>query len=335
MTSRSALLVSIAALSAAAAAGAACDDATDAESAAPGLDGGVLVTRDASVGPRDGAAAAATLRVAHVARGVGAVDLCYRSATSGTWAGPMFASGRAPPGDAGTLADAGGDGGAALDASVTAGLSPDTLSRYLTIETSGAVTLAIVDARASSCANPLFTGDVTLDPGKLVTVALVGRDDVDASAESALGIVAFIDDRRAAASDVARVRMIHVALGSGGREASPALAVRAVGARTEVVAERVEPRAAASPSTGATVDALGYATIPPVPAPSQLAVGAAAQSAADAAVTSWVSAAGDLGLTGGSLHTGFVLTGADTPFEVLWCSDSSTSGDLTTCSLVR
>jgi len=109
-----------------------------------------------------------------------------------------------------------------------------------------------------------------------------------------------------------------------------------VGAQTLTLAERVEPKKAGSPSAAVPVDSLGYATIDPLPSPAQLAVGAAADTKSDAAVDSWVSSAGELGLHGGSLHTGFILTGEDQkPFEVLWCTDTSTSGDRTTCQLVR
>jgi hypothetical protein len=85
------------------------------------------------------------------------------------------------------------------------------------------------------------------------------------------------------------------------------------------------------------VDSLGYATLEPVPSPAQLAVGAAASPmASDASSDSWVSQAGSLDLRGGSLHTGFVLSGGEAqPFEVLWCTDTSTTGDVTTCALVR
>ena len=85
------------------------------------------------------------------------------------------------------------------------------------------------------------------------------------------------------------------------------------------------------------VDSLGYATIEPVPSPARLAVGAAASPmASDASSDSWVSLPGSLDLRGGSLHTGFVLSGRDEPpFEVLWCTDTSTTGDTTTCTIVR
>jgi hypothetical protein len=103
------------------------------------------------------------------------------------------------------------------------------------------------------------------------------------------------------------------------------------------IAARVEPTKAASPSATVPIDSLGYATVAPVPSPATLAVGAAASpTASDAAIDSWVSQGVDLGLRGASLHTGFVLTGEDQEsFEVLWCTDTSTSGDRTTCVLVR
>src|SRR5205085_3570761 len=101
------------------------------------------------------------------------------------------------------------------------------------------------------------------------------------------------------------------------------------------VAARIEPRKAASSGTTPLVDSLGYAAIAPVPPPAQLAVGSAEAMGTDASVEGWVSEAGDLGLTGASLHTGFIVTGTTTPFEVLWCTDTSTVGDRTVCKLVR
>jgi len=165
----------------------------------------------------------------------------------------------------------------------------------------------------------------------------VGGSDGDGG-NAALSLVAFIDDRMTLPGE-ARVRMIHAALGTGARAGAGALAVRAAAAQTMTIADRIEPKSAASPSASVPVDSLGYATIAPVPSPAQLAVGAAAStpsSGADASVDSWVSQAGELGLRGGSLHTGFVLTGeGNQSFEVLWCTDTSTSGTFATCVLVR
>jgi len=308
-------------------------------------DGGPSSLPDAAVGPSEGGAPATTMRLAHLAEALGPVDFCYRTAKTSSLVGPVLSRGIGVPkrdaGNDGGDPDAGDPDAADLDAAdPDAGdagaraVAPRTVSRYLSLEAAGALTVALVEPGATSCASPLFSGDVTLDPGKLSTVAIVGVRDADASSEATLGIVAFIDDR-STVPDKARVRMVHAALGAGARAASGALAVRAVGAQTHVVAERLEPRKAAAPSTAVPVDALGYATIAPVPAPAQLAVGAATAMGSDASVESWVSAAGELALQGGSLHTGFVLTGDATPFEVLWCSDTSTAGELTSCTLVR
>lgn len=327
----------------------ACDDGAGGEGSSGGNgDGGPSILPDAAVGPSDAGTPTTTMRLAHLAEALGPVDFCYRTAKTSSFEGPVLSRGIGVPkrdagddgGDAGEP-DAGEPDAGEPDAGPSDGgdagaraVAPRTVSRYLSLEAAGALTLAIVAPGATSCASPIFSGDVTLDPGKLSTVALVGVRADDASSEVALGLVSFIDDR-STVPDKARVRMIHAALGAGARPASGALAVRAVGAQTLVVAERLEPRRASAPSTMVPVDALGYSTIAPVPAPAQLAVGAAPAIGSDASVESWVSQAGELGLQGGSLHTGFVLTGDATPFEVLWCTDTSTSGELTTCAVVR
>jgi hypothetical protein len=322
-------------------------------------DSGPGTLPDAAVGPSDAQSAATTMRLAHVAPDLGPVDFCYRMAKTSSFEGPVLGGGlggNMP--DAGTADDSGdsgdassGDASAAgiADAAVTDsgtgdldGGSPSvgyrSVSRYLTLEASGPLTIALIAPGATSCAAPLFTADVTLDPGKLSTVAIVGILDGDAGA-APLALVAFTDDRTTT-SAMARVRMIHAALGiPGGRQAAGTLAVRASSAQTVTIAEQLEPRKAGAPSAAVPVDSLGYATLAPIPSPAQLAVGAAAvpgPATTDAASDSWVSQAGALDLRGGSLHTGFVLTGdGQQPFEVLWCTDTSTSGDRTTCVLVR
>jgi hypothetical protein len=322
----------------------ACGD-SDGSSGGGGnrTDGGGGTLPDAEVGKTDAAAPATTMRLAHLAADLGPVDFCYRTARSAAFAGPVLGGGIGDP-----KRDAGADGGAedasseAGDAGLEAGdgdggaasVGYRTVSRYLTLEASGPLTIALVAPGATSCATPLFTADVTLDPGKLATVAIVGLDANDGGA-GGRAVVAFIDDRTTT-PEKARVRMVNAAFGTAAAPTSPAaLAVRAVGAQTLTLAERVEPKKAGSPSATVPVDSLGYATIAPLPSPAQLAVGAAADTA-DAAVDSWVSAAGELRLNGGSLHTGFVLTGeSPKPFEVLWCTDTSTSGDRTTCEVVR
>ncbi len=330
----------------------ACGDSGDAGGgASTGGDGGGGTLPEASIGKTDAGAPASTMRLAHVAADLGPVDFCYRAAKGTSFEGPVLGGGIGDPrrdasaeagddddgsasDDAGSAddADGGGDGGGA------SAVGYRTVSRYLTLDASGPLTIALIAPGATSCATPLFTADVTLDPGKLSTVAIVGLAAVDGG-DAALALVAFTDDGTTTTA-TARVRMIHAALGGpGGRAASGALSVRASASQTVTVADHVEPKKAATSSAAVPVDSLGYATIAPVPSPAQLAVGAAAMSGPatpDAATDSWVSQAGELDLNGSSLHTGFILTGEDQqPFEVLWCTDTSTSGDLTTCVRVR
>jgi hypothetical protein len=315
-------------------------------------DGGASALPDAAVGPADASAPATTMRLAHLAEDLGPVDFCYRMAKTSSFEGPVLGDGLGglKPGDAGADADGASDDASSpsdpLDAGDDGGsddagdggaarIGYRTVSRYLTLSASGPLTIALVAPGSTSCATPLFTADVTLDPGKLSTVAILGRTAADGG-DGALSLVAFIDDRMTVPAK-ARVRMIHAALGTEARTPAGALSVRASSSQTVTVAERVEPKKAASPSATVPVDSLGYATIAPVPSPAQLAVGAAASTmATDASSDSWVGQAGALDLRGGSLHTGFVLSGgADQPFEVLWCTDTSTTGDVTTCAVVR
>jgi hypothetical protein len=291
---------------------------------------------------RGGSAATATVRVANLAPHLGPIDLCYRTAGTGTFEGPVFGGTsrvpEAPPdedAEASAPTDAGGDGGAPTP------LGYRSVSKYVSLTSAGPLAVAIVRAGSGSCANALVTGAVTLDPGKLSTLVLFARaaadgdagSDADGSDADANGgsrtdvvVVAFTDDRTTAA-EKARVRLIHAA------SAEAALAVRAVAGQTSILAERVERRRASTPSE--TVDALGYAEIAPLPPPTSLTIGPAAGTTAEAAPERWQSDPHELELRGGSLHTGFVLTGESAPFEVLWCADTSTVGDRTACLLVR
>jgi hypothetical protein len=187
---------------------------------------------------------------------------------------------------------------------------------------------------ATSCASPLFQDDVTLDAGKLSTVALLGGS-APPDGGTALGLIALTDDHETVA-DKARVRFLHAALGTTARAAAGTLAVRAVAGQVVTLAEALPPRGTAPASTTIPIDELGYATIPPLPPPDALAIAETSpEDAGDAGAATWQSASSDLGLGGGSLHTGFVLTGEGAPFEVLWCRDSTTVGDRTACDLVR
>jgi hypothetical protein len=307
--------------------------------ASNGGDGGGGTLPEAGIGKSDADAPATTMRLAHVAADLGPVDFCYRAAKGTSFEGPVLGGGIGDPMRDGG-ADAGDEGGPPDDASAdgsdagASAVSYRSVSRYLTLDAAGPLTIALVAPGSTSCASPLFLADVTLDPGKLATVAIVGLTAPDAGvADRAL--VAFIDDRSTVA-DKARVRMVNAAFGSAAAPTSAPLAVRAASGLAITLAPRVEPRKAGTPTETVPIDALGYATVDALPSPAQLAVGAAADTGADASVDSWVSAAGELHLQGGSLHTGFILSGEDgKPFEVLWCTDTSTSGELTTCERVR
>jgi Domain of unknown function (DUF4397) len=328
-------LLGLAMLTAGACALACGEDADGGGGGSATTDGGASTLPEAAVGTPDAEAPATTMRLAHVAADLGPVDFCYRSAKATAFEGPVLGGGTP-----GAATDGGGDADAEpADAAPTDAARPDagataiayrTVSRYLTLDVAGPLTLALVEPGATSCASPLLVANVTLDPGKLATVAIVGTDAPDGGPPERT-LVAFVDDRSTIA-DQARVRLINAAFGTP----PVPLAVRAVGAQTIALADRLEPKKASAPSTTVPVDALGYATVSPLPSPAQLAISAAAGTSADAGVASWVSSAGELRLQGGSLHTGFVLGGEDgASYEVLWCTDTSTSGDRTTCERVR
>ncbi|MDB4943986.1 MAG: hypothetical protein JWP97_3520 [Labilithrix sp.] len=299
-------------------------------------EGGVTTLPEAGVAPRDAAALRTTMRLAHLAADLGPIDFCYRAAKSATFEGPVLGASGGGGADAGDDAsDAGDAGGGAV--------AYREVSRYLTLGASGPLTFALVTRGATSCASPILVADVTLDVGKLATVALLGlgpapsADAGDGAAGDAgtRALVAFVDDKQTEPRK-ARVRIINAAFGTTAAptEGTP-LAVRAVGTGTLTVAERVLPRHAGEPSSAIPVDALGYATLDVLPSPAGLAASSAAGTTPDASVDSWVSAFGELHLEGASLHTGFVLTGDGAPLEIVWCSDPSTTGDLTTCERVR
>lgn len=289
---------------------------------------------EAQVGPEDAAPVASTMRLAHLAPGLPPLDFCYQATGTGTFEGPVLGRGtnRTPDAGASDAAADALDAGAAPDgtpddAATARALAYREVSRYLVIETAGPVTIAMVPGGSATCAKPLFVADVTLDPGKLVTVAALPGDDQDAGS-SALRFAAFVDDRTAI-GDKARVRIVHAAV------TAPPISVRAVSSKTVTIAEGVTPRHVPTSTAAANVDTLGYATFDPLPSPASLAVVPAESSDAEAGVAGWQSEPTNLGLAGSSLHTGFVLTGVNRPFEVVWCADTITEGDRTACTLVR
>lgn len=291
------------------------------------------------------------MRLAHLAPHLGPVDFCYQAARTGTFIGPVLNGTSAPKDDAG---DAEASAPASPDASTLdanagteAGSLPSatyrTVTKYLNLEAAGPITLSIVEGGARSCANAIATADVTLDPGKLSTVALMNRPGD--GGVNGVEVTSFTDDRTTNASKI-RVRVIHAALGRTGAFAIPAagpLAARVVSAtKATVLTDRVEPRRASTASQAIPVDELGYTTADPVSPPSTIAIGpAATDGGADAGFETWQSKPPkDLDLRGDSLHTAFVLSGENLSsptgdFEVLWCADTTTAGDQSACEVLR
>lgn len=328
-----------------AAIGLACgDDGAPSDDGADADGGPSVVVFDARANEDDAASPTSIMRLAHLAPEIGPVDFCYRAASSGTFKGPVFlGEGSVLPsrdaGDGGAdsgfpeapPSDAGND---VVDAGEPA-LGFATVSRYLSLEAVGPITLLIVESGARSCANNLVTGSVTLDPGKLSTVALFG-EIVDGGVT--LDVAAFTDDRTTEDTRL-RARTIHAALGRGGAEpisAAGSLAVRVIGpTKTTVLTDRLAPRKAGAPSETIPVDVLGYATAPPNAAPATIAIGPAA-AGTDAGFPPWTSAPSDLALQAGSLHTAFILSSERAnEFMVLWCADTTTSNGQTACQLLR
>jgi hypothetical protein len=280
--------------------------------------GGPIEHGDSPPSSDDGGSSLATLRLAHLAPELGAIDFCY-AALTGSLEGPILGGG-VPASDAAVEAD-GSD--ASVDASAT-GFAYGAVTKYFSLKATGTITIALVHAGATSCTSPIAEGTVTLDPGKLSTAAVFGSSAPDGGdAGASTTILAFIDDRETRA-DRARVRMIHGATVG-------ALSVSVTGASTTVVAGRLEPKKATTASQMIPVDALGFATIAPVAPPASLVV---SPLGSDGGSTTTTTPA-DLDLRGDSLHTGFVLDGTDGGLSVLWCADKSTTAELTACSLLR
>ena len=293
--------------------------------------GGVEPPSDGGKPVRDGPSPASTLRLVHLAAGLGPIDFCTRVGAGDPFVGPVL--GRDRDGGAPDASDAGQDAGqdaeqdgSKRDAEVMdAGAVPLpylAASQYTPVEGSGTVELAIVPYGTSSCASPLATRAITLDPGKLTTVVVYGREGADSGAPA--GIVAF-NDISGVIPDKARLRMIH-AVGEG----APPLTVTVYASLTTTLGT-LEPLGILSSSTdAAAIESLGYATLGPRPAPATLGL---VESGDGGDAGSWLSQSADLGLTGGTLHTGFIVRQKGS-YAVLYCNDVSTEGPRTLCGLL-
>jgi hypothetical protein len=332
------------------------DDSATNDPVPQGDSGPPPIGLDAHPNDNDAESPMSTMRLAHLAPHLGPVDFCYQAARTGTFIGPVLNGTAAPKDDGGGDAEAGLptgtlDASALLDANtpgVEAGALPSatyrTVTKYLNLEAAGPITLSIVEGGSRSCANAIATADVTLDPGKLSTVALFSKRG-DGGVNS-VEVVSFTDDRTTDGAKI-RVRVIHAALGKTGTFAiAPAgpLAARVVSAtKATVLTDRVEPRKVSTASQAIPVDALGYTTADPVSPPASIAIGpAATDGGADAGFETWQSKSKDLDLRGDSLHTAFILSGenlsspnAGDDFEVLWCADTTTTGDQSACEVLK
>ena len=320
-------------------------DASGVDASAP--DAGMLTT---------------TLRLANLSPDLGPIDFCYRAPAMQTFNGPVLSPGMPgmTAGDAGAeaAADASaetGDAAAPLDggprdatpeaasvpdASVEE-TGPDTgldagppgvptfqITSYLQLEGAGTFDFAIVRAGALTCDKPLYTAQATLDSGKSSTLALMGIAAAEAGAGDALRAVTFTDDPTVVMTSF-RARFIDAAFGFGMTPTHGAWQVSLGGGMISSLG--VVPLGDHSaPSSTPPVDPLGYLTGVPVSPPAALHLDAAD----DAGAFSWATSSVDLGLAGGSVHTGFIVSDARGLLDVLWCNESNLATPMMSCALL-
>ncbi|MEO6572699.1 MAG: DUF4397 domain-containing protein, partial [Polyangiaceae bacterium] len=204
--------------------------ATDAAAPSPEADPGVLT---------------AMFRVAHLAPDLGMIDVCYRVSTSEAFTGPLLAE-LSPPLDASTpdSPTTAVDGGVPDAATFLTGIPFRAVTNYFTAPTAASIEIAVVSASDASCSTPRARSRITLDPGKHVTITLMGVAEADAGAIGELALVPFVDDTTPDPSG-ARSRIIHAALGTNGNSASGPFAVNVIdGAVTTSLSSLVDPRKA-------------------------------------------------------------------------------------------
>ncbi|MBK6463837.1 MAG: hypothetical protein IPF92_22965 [Myxococcales bacterium] len=314
--------------------------------------GATPLPRDGSLVPTEAGARLGTLRVVHAAVGLPALDFCTRTGPQDLYAGPFLGGGRSR--DGGIAAEAGdGDAGdaQASDASdardatangpdgAAVGVSFLTASQYVSVEGSGTVEIAMVAAGSGSCAQPLAVGTITLEPGKLKTAVVhltgplspdagnadsgtatadAGPTDAGADAGRAAAGVAAFDDAPDVFPNRATLRLIYASAG-----VKP-LTATLYATRTTTLGTLAPLSALRAESDAAPVDTLGYASVDPGPPPTTLGL------RDEGAPSPSLSAQADLGLTGGSLHTAFVVRDGDKS-AILYCNDVNTVGPRTQC----
>lgn len=324
-------------LAAATGAVAACGSSSEPPTVILRSDGGnvVLPKSDAAQNRADVTVPSGTLRLVHAAVGLPAIDFCTRSGPQDLFDGPVL--GRDRPRDGGTDArmsdsapnvddaqasDSASDADASsitdayVDAGAVTGVAPASASQYVSVTGSGTLEVAIVPAGTGSCGQPLATGQVTLEPGRLKTVIVFGLPQ---DAGRTAGITAF-DDTPDVIPNRAKLRLIYAAVGP-----APRLTATLYSTLTTTLGT-LDPLAPLRPDTdGSLVDGLGYANVDPRPPPTTLGFREAQSATA--------TQPADLGLTGGSVHTGFILPTQDGT-SLLYCNDVSTDGPRTQCTLL-
>ncbi|HEX8792977.1 MAG TPA: hypothetical protein VF765_18655 [Polyangiaceae bacterium] len=224
-----------------------------------------------------------------------------------------------------------GDAGVASDAMASDAAAPQppvgfaSMSAAVTLPTSGTLDIALVAAGQLSCGEPPQSWTVTLDAGKITTLAIMGLAGADAGSASALSIVAFTDEL--ADAEVAKVRFVHAALGwpDGTSGPAPALSARA---GSVVLAPEVDPGRATTPDTMPPVDPLGFASVAPVSGETVLTL----SPLADGATQAWSTGLVGVDALPGTVHTGFIVSQRAGALGVAWCGVGPTVG-VPTCRL--
>jgi hypothetical protein len=234
--------------------------------------------------------------------------------------------------DAAPTSDA-GDAAASSDAAVPDAATPQppvafaSLSAAVTLPASGTIDIALVAAGQLSCGSPVAIGTVTLDAGKITTVAVMGLAGAEAGSDSALSLVAFTDELSDAT--VAKVRFVHAALGwpdASGAVPAPSLSARA---GPVVLAPEVDPRHATTPATMPPVDPLGFASVMPVSGFTVLTLSTLGDGGAARA---WSTGFVGIDALPGTVHTGFIVSLREGALGVAWCGVGPTVG-VPTCRL--
>ena len=278
-----------------------------------GLDGGGIYNPDGSTHPPDDAGGPpknmAYVRLAQLSPALGTIDFCLRPKGVSNFDGPKLIA-QLP------LLDSSTDGG-------TGGVPYPGVSTYLQVPAFGTTDVAIISANDTSCSSAKVVGTVTIDPNKRMTIAVMGAMKDADSGTRAVGIESFIDDTQPH-PDVARLRIIHAALGTQQTPGYGALSASVgFGNQVDPIAGRVDPRRAATTSNNPpVVDSLGYASHAPIMGQSSLRFASLSQMGGP-----WSTPPVDLGLTVNAVKTAFLVT-VDASFSVLLCGDLPSGGDV-------